>query len=103
MLVLYQVQFNLHNFLMQPHNLFYGLLGTWTGDNIKCSHIGFHPRHHLLNDEVQDSEYWKADFENTLGSQAILSSFGRLLSQALYFGMKIIRKQMIKRKFDYVN
>lgn len=62
--------------------------GHWSGDERRCNLISFHPRHYLKIPERAENKYWSAqdETEETLFSQAILVSFGRLVSQALYHG-----------------
>ncbi|ODM92751.1 28S ribosomal protein S30, mitochondrial [Orchesella cincta] len=62
--------------------------GHWSGDLHRCNLLAYHGRSHLLAGERVDNKYWSATEENeeALCSQAMLVSFGRLLSQAFYHG-----------------
>lgn len=54
----------------------------------RCNLLAFHPRNHLVNPNRTVSEIWSApeEKEEALLSQAMLVSFGRLLSQAFFHG-----------------
>lgn len=54
----------------------------------RCNLLAYHPRSHLVEPNRVASEFWSApeEQEEALLSQAMLVSFGRLLSQAFYHG-----------------
>ncbi|CAL8087343.1 unnamed protein product [Orchesella dallaii] len=62
--------------------------GHWSGDTHRCNLLAYHRRDHLWHRERIQNRYWTAKDENeeALYSQAMLVSFGRLLSQAFYHG-----------------